>query len=159
MNFHTKILDYSWILSYTFILAPNIKWILKEIFWHENSKILPSFLWWCWCFGERRTTVILLCFRWPYPGSEGGRTKQHRIRAWGLKVKRIPNLCFWNNIYMVSQQVLFWVWAKKLNFENVSRLKLRWKSRIPLNHRSKNEILLSNLTILMKIKARKSCVI
>ena len=33
---------------------------------------------------------------------------------------------------------------------------LRWKSRIPLNNRSKNQILLSNLTILMNIKSRKN---
>ena len=56
----------------------------------------------------------------------------------------------------MSQQVLNGFWAKKLNFENVLRRpKLRWKSRIPLNNGSKNQILLSNLTILMKIKSRK----
>ena len=46
--------------------------------------------------------------------------------------------------------------AKKLNFAKLLRFKLRWKSRIPLKNRSKNQILLSNLTILMKIQARKS---
>ena len=60
--------------------------------------------------------------------------------------------------YRLSQQVLKWFWAKKLNFKNVSLLKLRWKTMIKLNM-SKNQILLSNLTILMKITSRKSCVI
>ena len=62
-------------------------------------------------------------------------------------------------MYRVSKQVLDWFWAKKLNFENVSRLTLRWKSMMQLNHRSKNQILLSNLSILMKIRPRKGCVI
>ena len=57
----------------------------------------------------------------------------------------------------MSQQVLDGFWPKKLNFENVLRRpKLRWKSRIPLNNGSKNQILLSNLTILMNIKSRKN---
>ena len=73
--------------------------------------------------------------------------------------KRNFNFEAFITLYRVSQQVLDWFWAKKLDFENVLRLKLRWKSRMPLNNRSKNQILLSNLTILMKIKSRKSCVI
>ena len=56
-------------------------------------------------------------------------------------------------------QVLVWFWAKKLNFEKVLRFKLRWKIMIPLSSRSENQILLSNIGTLMKIRPRKSWII
>ena len=59
----------------------------------------------------------------------------------------------------IIQQVLLWLWAKKLNFEKVLRFKLRWKIMIPLNNGSKNQILLSNISTLMTIRSRKGWVI
>ena len=38
---------------------------------------------------------------------------------------------------------------KKLNFENVVRFKLRWKTMMLLDNRPENQILLSNLATLM----------
>ena len=46
---------------------------------------------------------------------------------------------------------------KKLNFENVVRFKLRWKTMMLLDNRSENQILLSNLATLMPKQQKKLC--
>ena len=45
-------------------------------------------------------------------------------------------------VYRVSKQVLDWFWAKKLNYENGLRSKLRWsRTRIPMKSKKSNLII------------------
>ena len=55
------------------------------------------------------------------------------------------------NSYRVSQQILVWFWAKKLNFESVWSFNLRWEFMISLNKKAvlfikKREVYIVTLT-------------